>query len=127
MTPNKKLNSGPLPQYQALRQFQRGSYIHFFYEVGSQRHALGWGHSSLGPTHPPLLADSDMLCGRRTGLCPCLLHGSGSRTRVVLSSRESRAASDVNHIFTVCLSVCCDDRLCTQTTEASSAHDFGHR
>ena len=33
MTPNKKLNSGPLPQYQALRQFQRGSYIHFFYEA----------------------------------------------------------------------------------------------
>ena len=33
VTPNKKLNSGPLPQYQALRQFQRGSYIHFFYEA----------------------------------------------------------------------------------------------
>ena len=33
VTPNKKLNSGPLPLYQALRQFQRGSYIHFFYEA----------------------------------------------------------------------------------------------
>lgn len=34
ITPNKKLNSGPLPQYLALRQFQRESYIHYFYEVG---------------------------------------------------------------------------------------------
>lgn len=33
ITPNKKLNSGPLDRYQALRQFQRGSYIHFLYEV----------------------------------------------------------------------------------------------
>ena len=33
ITPNKKLNSGPLERYQALRQFQRGSYIHFLYEV----------------------------------------------------------------------------------------------
>ena len=35
ITPNKKLNSGPLEQYLALRQFQRESYIHYFYEVGS--------------------------------------------------------------------------------------------
>ena len=34
ITPNKKLNSGPLAQYAALRAFQRESYIHFFYEVG---------------------------------------------------------------------------------------------
>jgi aspartokinase/homoserine dehydrogenase 1 len=34
ITPNKKLNSGPLEQYLALRQFQRESYIHYFYEVG---------------------------------------------------------------------------------------------
>ena len=33
ITPNKKLNSGPLEQYLALRQFQRESYIHYFYEV----------------------------------------------------------------------------------------------
>lgn len=35
ITPNKKLGSGPLDQYLALRSFQRESYIHFFYEVGS--------------------------------------------------------------------------------------------
>ena len=33
ITPNKKLGSGPLDQYLALRTFQRESYIHFFYEV----------------------------------------------------------------------------------------------
>lgn len=33
ITPNKKLGSGPLDQYLALRSFQRESYIHFFYEV----------------------------------------------------------------------------------------------
>ena len=33
ITPNKKLNSGPLDQYQALKQFQRDSYIHYLYEV----------------------------------------------------------------------------------------------
>ncbi|CAK0785763.1 hypothetical protein CVIRNUC_008974 [Coccomyxa viridis] len=33
ITPNKKLNSGPLEQYLALRQFQRESYIHYFYEA----------------------------------------------------------------------------------------------
>ena len=36
ITPNKKLNSGPLQRYLALRQFQRESYIHFFYEVLAQ-------------------------------------------------------------------------------------------
>ena len=35
ITPNKKLNSGPLPQYRALKQFQRESYIHYLYEVGT--------------------------------------------------------------------------------------------
>jgi homoserine dehydrogenase len=34
ITPNKKLGSGPLVQYQAVRKMQRESYIHFFYEVG---------------------------------------------------------------------------------------------
>lgn len=34
ITPNKKLNSGPLEQYRALKQFQRESYIHYLYEVG---------------------------------------------------------------------------------------------
>ncbi|DBA71735.1 TPA: Bifunctional aspartokinase/homoserine dehydrogenase 1, chloroplastic [Trebouxia sp. C0005] len=33
ITPNKKLGSGPLDQYLALRHFQRESYIHFFYEA----------------------------------------------------------------------------------------------
>lgn len=33
ITPNKKLGSGPLDQYLALRSFQRESYIHFFYEA----------------------------------------------------------------------------------------------
>lgn len=33
ITPNKKLGSGPLEQYQAVRKMQRESYIHFFYEV----------------------------------------------------------------------------------------------
>ena len=33
ITPNKKLNSGPLSQYRELKKFQRDSYIHFLYEV----------------------------------------------------------------------------------------------
>jgi aspartokinase/homoserine dehydrogenase 1 len=33
ITPNKKLGSGPLDQYLELRQFQRESFIHFFYEA----------------------------------------------------------------------------------------------
>ncbi|KXZ53017.1 hypothetical protein GPECTOR_8g385 [Gonium pectorale] len=32
VTPNKKLGSGPLDQYQAVRRMQREGYIHFFYE-----------------------------------------------------------------------------------------------
>lgn len=35
ITPNKKMNSGPLKQYRALKQFQRDSYIHFLYEASS--------------------------------------------------------------------------------------------
>lgn len=34
ITPNKKLNSGPLARYQELRRTQRDSYIHFLYEAG---------------------------------------------------------------------------------------------
>ena len=34
ITPNKKLGSGPLEQYTAVKKVQRESYIHFFYEVG---------------------------------------------------------------------------------------------
>lgn len=37
ITPNKKMNSGPLKQYRALKQFQRDSYIHFLYEVSQER------------------------------------------------------------------------------------------
>ena len=33
VTPNKKLGSGPLQQYLAVRNLQRTSYVHFFYEV----------------------------------------------------------------------------------------------
>lgn len=33
VTPNKKLGSGPLEQYQTVRRMQREGYIHFFYEV----------------------------------------------------------------------------------------------
>ena len=52
VTPNKKLNSGPLPQYQALRQFQRGSYIHFFYEVQCPGlHCLHWQCARMSSTH----------------------------------------------------------------------------
>jgi len=32
VTPNKKLGSGPLQQYLAVRNLQRTSYVHFFYE-----------------------------------------------------------------------------------------------
>ena len=39
VTPNKKLGSGPLDQYQAVRRMQREGYIHFFYEV---RRGGGW-------------------------------------------------------------------------------------
>ena len=34
ITPNKKLGSGPLGQYQAVKRLGRDSYTHFFYEVG---------------------------------------------------------------------------------------------
>ena len=33
VTPNKKLGSGPLDQYRAVRQSQRESYTHWLYEV----------------------------------------------------------------------------------------------
>lgn len=32
ITPNKKMNSGPLERYTALKTHQRSSYIHYFYE-----------------------------------------------------------------------------------------------
>ena len=32
VTPNKKANSGPLPYYKELRNIQRNSYTHYFYE-----------------------------------------------------------------------------------------------
>ena len=32
VTPNKKANSGPLQYYQELRNIQRNSYTHYFYE-----------------------------------------------------------------------------------------------
>ncbi len=49
ITPNKKLGSGPLDQYLALRHFQRESYIHFFYEVSTLGtpgggHPRGWAY-----------------------------------------------------------------------------------
>ena len=41
ITPNKKMNSGPLKQYRALKQFQRDSYIHYLYEVGQTTVKVG--------------------------------------------------------------------------------------
>ena len=43
ITPNKKLGSGPLEQYQAVRKIQREGYIHFFYEgtVGAGLPVMG--------------------------------------------------------------------------------------
>uniref|UniRef100_A0A383V4M3 ACT domain-containing protein n=1 Tax=Tetradesmus obliquus TaxID=3088 RepID=A0A383V4M3_TETOB len=52
ITPNKKLGSGPLERYQAVRRMQRESYIHFFYEgtvgaglpiIGTLKHLLETG------------------------------------------------------------------------------------
>ena len=56
VTPNKKLHSGPLPRYQAVRQLQAAGEAHYFYEarlggqglvvegsrVGSQVEMRGW-------------------------------------------------------------------------------------
>ncbi len=33
ITPNKKMNSGPLERYTQLKQHQRESFIHYFYEA----------------------------------------------------------------------------------------------
>lgn len=38
VTPNKKLNSGPLAEYLAVKQLQRQGKAHYMYEVC----ALGW-------------------------------------------------------------------------------------
>jgi hypothetical protein len=52
ITPNKKLGSGPLAQYQAVRRMQRESLVHFFYEgtvgaglpvIGTLKHLLETG------------------------------------------------------------------------------------
>lgn len=52
ITPNKKLNSGDLAQYQALKAYQRSSYTHFFYEgtvgaglpvIATLQHLVGSG------------------------------------------------------------------------------------
>eukprot|EP00878_Enallax_costatus_P021378 GHUV01022628.1.p1 GENE.GHUV01022628.1~~GHUV01022628.1.p1 ORF type:complete len:501 (+),score=176.91 GHUV01022628.1:491-1993(+) len=52
ITPNKKLGSGPLDRYLAVRNLQRESYIHFFYEgtvgaglpiIGTLKHLLETG------------------------------------------------------------------------------------
>ncbi|KAH7620331.1 putative Bifunctional aspartokinase/homoserine dehydrogenase 2, chloroplastic [Nannochloris sp. 'desiccata'] len=52
ITPNKKLNSGSLARYQELKQHQRTSYIHYFYEgtvgaglpvLGTLQHLVGTG------------------------------------------------------------------------------------
>ena len=57
ITPNKKLGSGPLDQYLALRLFQRESYIHFFYEV-SMLGTPGGGHPRVKAYTPHPLAFS---------------------------------------------------------------------
>lgn len=52
ITPNKKMSSGPLQRYQELKQHQRESYIHFFYEgtvgaglpiIATLQHLIGSG------------------------------------------------------------------------------------
>lgn len=52
ITPNKKLGSGPLDRYNAIRREQRNSYVHFFYEgtvgaglpiIGTLKHLLETG------------------------------------------------------------------------------------
>ena len=52
ITPNKKLNSGDLEQYQALKKHQRSSFTHFFYEgtvgaglpvIATLQHLVGSG------------------------------------------------------------------------------------
>jgi hypothetical protein len=48
ITPNKKLGSGPLQQYMAVRKMQRESYIHFFYEVRQCTAAGHTGRSKAG-------------------------------------------------------------------------------
>ena len=53
ITPNKKMGSGPLARYQALKKIQRQSYIHCFYEVL--------------PPHPPL-----NIASMSASLSPCI-------------------------------------------------------
>ena len=50
VTPNKKLSSGPYPQYAAVRALQRESYIHFFYEAREEREIEGRGDVVVGHT-----------------------------------------------------------------------------
>jgi hypothetical protein len=73
ITPNKKLGSGPLQQYQAVRRMQRESMVHFFYEgtvgaglpvIGTLKHLLETGAPprAWGPPH---LAQGCCCCWRR--------------------------------------------------------------
>ncbi len=93
ITPNKKLNSGPLQRYLALRQFQRESYIHFFYEV---RKTTRRQTRTAGTFHP-LCIPLNTLVREVGALCsPAVL--SDPRC----SRGGSRAAGDEEPIFTVC-------------------------
>ena len=40
VTPNKKLNSGPLSDYLAIKQLQRSGKAHYMYEARAGRGAL---------------------------------------------------------------------------------------
>lgn len=51
ITPNKKLGSGPLDRYTAVRNLQRESYIHFFYEVRAVNR-LWQCHTNCTTNHP---------------------------------------------------------------------------
>ncbi len=55
VTPNKKLGSGPLEQYQAVKKVGRESYIHFFYEVseGAIREGRRLAQATVASKRPP--------------------------------------------------------------------------
>jgi hypothetical protein len=86
ITPNKKMNSGPLARYRQLKDHQRTSFIHYFYEgtvgaggapagpapAGPARCrlgcCLGWLGGARGGRRCPLPASRHMQ-GHRAGRC----------------------------------------------------------
>lgn len=70
ITPNKKLGSGPLDRYQAVRKMQRESYIHFFYEVwqAAGHRSRSEGQVLKGPGHRTSVLCKVRVCTR---VCAC--------------------------------------------------------